>query len=148
MMLKIIGALLIILTGTFCGLRLSEKLTYRKNKLKGFYVFLREIADRIKTGEELMSIFQSKTAKSLIKTEGFKVNICDEGINSEDKKLLSEFFSFLGMGDTSSQISRCEIYTELLNKRLEEAEIQEKEKAKLYTSLGVFAGLFVVILLI
>ncbi len=148
MMLKSIGALLIILTGAFCGIRFSRNLTLRKSKLKGFYVYVREISDRIKTGEELISIFESASAQSLIKTEGFKVNLYEEGLNSEDKKLLTEFFSMLGMGDTNSQLSRCEIYNELINKRLEEAELEVKEKAKLYISLGLFAGLFVVILLI
>lgn len=145
---KSLGVALIILTGTFCGLKLSGKLTARENKLKGFYLFIREISDRIKTGEELTSIYESKRAEGLITTEGFKVVLCEDALNSQDKKLLTEFFSFLGMGDTNSQISRCEIYSELLIKRLEEAEKEAKEKAKLYTSLGIFSGLFIVILLI
>ena len=148
MVLKSIGAVLIILTGTFCGLKLSRKLTLRKNKLKGFYLYFQEISDRIKTGEELISIYESKTAKNLIKREGFKVSLWEEGLNMEDKKLLTEFFSFLGMGDTNSQVSRCQIYREFVNKRLEEAEKEVREKSKLYTSLGVSFGLFIVILLI
>ncbi len=146
--LKGVGAISLLITGGLVGLRLSKNLHLRRRKLNRFYIFIRELLSGIQTGEEIDSILESDTAKNLIYKDGVNIKPNPTGLKNEDIKLLTEFFSFLGMGNTESQISRCEVYTELIKKRLQVAEQEVKEKARLYSSLGFFSGLLVVILLI
>ena len=142
------GALALIITGSLIGIRLSKNLELRKRKLNGFYIFIRELCGGIKTGEEIDSILESSSAKNLVYKDGLNIKPVPEYLKKEDLKVLTEFFSLVGMGDAESQILRCETYSELIKKRLVSAELEVKEKAKLYTTLGFFSGLFIVILLI
>lgn len=146
--LKGVGAVSLILTSTLVGLRFSRQLEVRKRKLKGFYLFSRELLGGIKTGEEIDSILENSTAKNLIYKEGINIKPDATGLKNDDVKVLTEFLSLLGMGDTESQVLRCETYSKLIKKRLQNAEIEVKEKAKLYSTLGFFSGLVVVILII
>ena len=91
---------------------------------------------------------ESSDVQNLVYKDGLNIKPAPEDLNKEDLKVLTEFFSLVGMGDAESQILRCETYSELLKKRLQNAELEVKEKAKLYSTLGFFSGLFIVILLI
>lgn len=146
--LKGIGAIVLIITGSLVGLRLSKNLEHRRHKLNRFYIFIREISNGIRTGEEIDSILENSIDKSLIYREGLNIKPDTAGLKGEDIKLLTEFFSFIGMGDADSQVSRCETYSELIKKRLQGAEQEVREKAKLYSTLGFFSGLLIVILLV
>lgn len=146
--LKGVGTISLLLTGCLVGLRFSRQLELRRKKLNCFYLFTRELWGGIKTGEEIDSILQSSTAKNLIHKDGLNIKPDPTGLKAEDIKVLEEFFSFLGMGDAESQVLRCETYNELVKKRLQNAEDEVKEKAKLYSALGFFSGLVVVILII
>ena len=146
--LKGVGAVSLLITGSLVGLRLSKNLELRRKTLNRFYVFIKELSSGIKTGEEIDSILESSLSKNLVYKEGFKIKPQPNGLKGEDIKLLTEFFSLLGMGDSQSQITRCETYGELVKKRLQNAEQEVKEKAKLYSTLGFFSGLFIVILLL
>ena len=146
--LKGVGAVSLILTGMLVGFRFSRQLEVRKRKLNRFYLFSRELLGGIKTGEEIDSILESSTAKNLIYQEGIKIKPYPAGLKNDDVKVLTEFLSLLGMGDTESQVLRCETYSELIKKRFQNAENEVKEKAKLYSTLGFFSGLVIVILII
>lgn len=146
--LKGVGAVSLLLTGMLVGFRFSRQLEVRKRKLNRFYLFSRELLGGIKTGEEIDSILESSTAKNLIYQDGINIKPDPAGLKNDDVKVLTEFLSLLGMGDTESQILRCETYSELIKKRLQNAENEVKEKAKLYSTLGFFSGLVIVILII
>ncbi|MBR6573071.1 MAG: stage III sporulation protein AB [Clostridia bacterium] len=146
--LKGVGAITLIITGALVGLRLSKNLELRRRKLNRFYVFIRELWGGIKIGEEIDSILDNSIDKNLIYREGLSIKLNSDGLKGEDVKLLSEFLSLIGMGDTESQVLRCETYSELVKKRLDSAEHEVKEKAKLYSTLGFFSGLLVVILFV
>ena len=147
-MLKAIGVVVIIAVCTVLGFRLSDKLRVRQRTLAQFCLLIGEASDRIRTGEELLRIFESKEARELVIFDRLVPKIRGNGLNKRDRELLEEFFSMLGMGDAPSQIRRCETYLELLKKREEQAEQQVKAKAALYGKLGFFAGLFIAVMVV
>lgn len=66
----------------------------------------------------------------------------------EDKGLISEFLRGLGTTDMSGQCSHCKLYEELFSEHLQTAKNAVLQKEKLYLSLGVLGGLFVLIILL
>ena len=61
---------------------------------------------------------------------------------------LDAFFDSLGLGDIKSQTEFCRTYKELLGKKEKEAGQETQQKAKLYSKLGFFFGIFAALLLI
>ena len=147
-MLKLFGALIIIIVSAAFGLRASFSLKERKEKLSEFILLIDEIKDMIRLGVALEIIYKSERAKKLLNVSGYLAKPREEGLNSTDLKLLEEFFSKLGMGDSLSALTLCEDYGKIAEKRLLDSEKQVNEKAKLYSLFGVFFGIFIAILLI
>lgn len=65
-----------------------------------------------------------------------------------EANLIKEFISGLGSSDISGQISHCNQYEKLFSEHLSSAKEALKTKQKLYLSLGVFGGLFLMIMMI
>lgn len=147
-MLKAVGVIVIITVCTVFGFRMSERIRARYKTLAEFCLLIGEASDRIRMGEELLHIFESKQARELVLFDQLAPTIKGVGLNKRDRELLEEFFASLGMGDAPSQIRRCETYLELLKKREEQAEQQAKAKASLYGKLGFFAGLFIAVMVV
>ena len=147
-MLKLIGILMLVSVSTLYGLRASANLKIRKNKLGQYIKLIGEIEDKIRQKKGLYEIFSSEFAVRLTKYENFSVRFQRDGLNDSDTEILKEFFSLVGFGDIKSQIELCRTYGELLGKKEKEAEHETAQKAKLYSLLGLFCGLFVAVLLI
>lgn len=147
-MLKISGLLMIIAVGGILGFRASEFLRLRNNKLTKYCLFIGEIADLMRLGRDLEHIYKTPRAKELLIVSGYFVKVKEDGLLTEDKALLTEFFSKLGMGDLSSGLALCESYLKIISTKKEEAEKQVIEKARLYSLLGIFSGIFVAIILV
>ncbi len=147
-MLKLIGVALTVITGALVGIRASEKLRQRYRKLSEYVICIGEISDGIRMGAELERIFSQPRASALFDADGYNVSVKKEWLTKEDIRLLEEFTSLLGMGDTKAQILRCSTYSQLVKKRTLEAEENMKSKSRLYSILGLFSGLFTAIIFI
>ena len=147
-MLKICGLALLMAVCTGTGFYMSARLVSRKKRLNSVGVFISSVSERIRTGEELCDIIAREGAAAGIFNDGYKTRLEPGGLNGRDTELINEFLSDLGMGDTVSQISRCETYAELIKRQEHEAEEEVKQKSALYGKLGLFAGLFMLIILI
>lgn len=147
-MLKAIGIITLIVVCSLVGIKLSENVKLRHKRLGQLSRFIEEIADHIRTGTALFDILNTDKARELIEVDGLNMRVRQEGLNTKDKTLLDEFFSCLGMGDTKTEINRCEVYLELIKKQEKDAEAEAKSKAGLYSKLGFFAGLFIAVVLI
>ena len=83
------------------------------------------------------------------KEQSFSSSVIGELVEAENEYLLtykeSELFE---MGDTETELKRCETFKELFKKELYNAETELKEKGRLYGKLGIFFGLLVGIVLI
>ncbi len=147
-MLKIIGIIGIITASTLLGFFFALKLKTRQTRLSNLCSFIEEIEMRIRSGAELKKIFALSGKNVGICDDGYTVKISPENLFKEDISILEEFFSGLGLGDTESQIKRCQVYLSLLKKQEESAAELVNSKSGLYSKLGFFAGLFISVMLI
>ncbi len=69
-------------------------------------------------------------------------------LKSADKNCLLELFSDGGFADESMQIRTIEQKKELLERRIAEAERENREKCRMAVGLGAMSGLLLLILLI
>ncbi len=68
-------------------------------------------------------------------------------LHKNDKTILQNLTSGLGMTDTSGQLNFCDSLLGDIRRNLSEAEKDKNEKAKLYSTLGVSAGLAISIII-
>ncbi|ADU26751.1 Sporulation stage III protein AB [Ethanoligenens harbinense YUAN-3] len=68
-------------------------------------------------------------------------------LDAGDHEALSWFGRVLGTTDVDGQTANCARYGELLRQRLERAREDRARRGKMYTSLGVLAGIFLVVIL-
>ena len=122
---------------------LSELAYYRrplkqflgKYSYKGeFSIFLTEFLFSVENGED----FIAKTSKN----ELFYF------FKKEEKKLIFDYFSMLGRGDSVAQKSYFSSIKEGIITLRKEAEQEEKRCVDLYTKLGFLFGLFILILIV
>lgn len=147
-MLKTIGCIITVAVGAAIGIRAADRLRARYKRLLSHYIYIGEISDLMRTGAPLGEVFVSDSAKGIIKAEGYHIQIVSDDLNRDDQRLLSEFFSGLGMGDLEAGIARCATYRELLHKRVCDAEQEMKQKSRIYSLLGVFSGILTAILFV
>lgn len=147
-MLKTVGLAMVFSVCTLIGFRASERLRCRYKKLLSHYILIEEIAELMRVGTELETVFKNERAADLLIADGYSASVKPEELNAEDIRLLEEFFGQLGMGDIEAQLSRCATYRELLSKRVYDAEQEMKSKSRLYSLLGIFFGIFAVIIVI
>lgn len=149
--IKIFGFIFIVGATTLFGITLTQRLKLRLSTLNWFVGATEEIAEKIRySSAELPHIVRSiyEYDTYLIVDEPFRVTLKNTGLDSDDKRVIEEFFSTLGMGDSESQVKRCEVYKRQLLRRLEHADKEFTEKSRLYTRLGFLGGIGIVIMLI
>jgi len=68
------------------------------------------------------------------------------GMNTQDMKFISRFGRELGKSDLQAQLAHCESYHSIMARRAASALTDRENKSKLYTTLGIVAGLGLTIL--
>jgi len=68
------------------------------------------------------------------------------GINTQDMELITQFGRELGKSDLQTQLAHCESYHSIMSRRAASALTDRENKSKLYTTLGIVAGLGLAIL--
>lgn len=150
-LIKCIGIIFIIGATSLLGVRSSLKLKKRADTLSWFVSAVCEIRDKVRsTGAEIPKIVEGLYAADRYFTveAPFKVCLKNGALTEKDQKLLNEFFAGFGMGDIASQISRSDMYLNLLQKEYEAAEGEYAEKSRLYKQLGFFAGLSIAVMVV
>ena len=149
--IKLSGFIFIVCATTLFGVALTRRLKLRLATLNWFVGAIDEIAEKIRySSAELPYIVRSIYGYNnyFSVDEPFKVFLKNTGLDSDDTKVIEEFFSTLGMGDGESQVKRCEGYKRQLLRRLEHADKEFTEKSRLYTRLGFLGGIGIVVMLI
>ncbi len=165
--IKIIVYSCIFLSSSCIGILISRKYTDREKELKEFKKALNMFKTIIKfTYEAIPEIF-SQISKNIDSNIGhvFKVasnnmreysveeawkmalDIRVLNINSEDLNILKDFSKLLGKTDMQGQISQIELTNVFLDEQIQKATREKMKNEKLYRTLGMIAGLAIVIIL-
>ena len=150
LLMKILGAVFLCITGTATGINALSRLKKRADALDWYYKAAAQIGSRIRgTAAELYDIISTLYGKNeyLSVSRPFKVNFKGDFLSAEDRQIISEFFSSLGSENIEAEVRRCEMYSNILRERYKSAKNEYTQKSKLYKMLGLFSGLAVAIII-
>ena len=147
-MLRWLGVFMLFAASAAFGFYKAATLRFRYQRLMNICLFIESAAARIRVGEGMKSIIDSVGGKSGFYTKDYRLCVLPDSLNEAEIRLAEEFLNGLGMGDTETEIKRCETYKELFRKELQVAELQLREKGSLYGKLGIFFGLLMGIVFI
>ncbi len=173
MTVKIIGICLILCSSTAIGFECSSRLKERIGELESIRKLLLMLRGEIKYSHSTLSeafytigkrlkssygVFLLKAAEEMDSMEGQTLaqiwencvngELKESALKKEDKEKLIHLGSQLGYLDTEMQISTIELYLEQVQEEIKNATENFKRNGKLYRTLGVMAGIFLVILMI
>ncbi len=142
--LKLSGCLMVTFCGGLIGLQSALDLKNRTEILSKIILCTDEISQYIKIGTaEKNDILKKVLPKGITyEKSGLKTDISVK-ISGEDKRLINEFLKGLGMGDKEAEFTRCLAFKNLFEKQLLKAEKDVREKYKLYSLGGFFAGIII-----
>lgn len=167
-MLKLIGCM-VLATGFFLiGMYKSKELLVRKRELEKIVKLIEEV--------EVLTDFQNYSVKEIFymlekQPNGFYPDtVCEfnrlienteqpealktavsntcHGLNTEDKRLFSEFLLSLGKTDRELQLKSCRKYSHSFEVKLIEAKSKYTANGSLYKKLGLLSALMTVIVII
>lgn len=157
MALKILGGLLLVLSGFSAGWFCSKKLLMRKDFFKKLLSFVSSLSTQLRystsdiftlvslsAGTSGLDFFdlseESGTPFYDIWSERVSGIPAKFGLKNIDRTLLLEFGEQLGKTDVDGQLKHLELYEELFKKQLTDAENEINKKSKLYKTMGFFVG--------
>lgn len=167
-MVKIIGFIIVIISGTLGGFAVYEK---QRNKLKFFrqYLdFIENIKNEIRySGKNLFDILSTyrceypfkiyidKSIDNLSKLsfedswkKSFKLCVKDLGISGSEESLIVNFGLGLGKSDTQSQINHCEHNLQMAKPHLKKLQDDYHSKGKLPLIVGTGCGIVIALLIV
>ena len=166
--IKIIIYTFIFLTTSLIGILKSKKYVYRVEELREFKVALNIFKTKlIFTKEPIQEIFEEisenstqnvgnvfRIANKIMENESAEkswnmaIELSILNIIEEDKKILKNMGNLLGMTDVEGQINQIELTEKFLEEQIIKGEKEKQKNEKLYRTLGMTAGLGIVIILI
>ncbi|MBR3134477.1 MAG: stage III sporulation protein AB [Clostridia bacterium] len=164
---------LLFLTGIFCistyfGMSVSKKYGTRLKELKEIQRALHIFEEKIKfTYEPIPDVFEdiskksiknignifleaSKSMKYISAGEAWEQALDNSNtqMNKDDLEILSGLAKMLGKTDLDGQVSEIRLTQKFIDTKIEEAQIEKCKNEKLFKTLGITAGLTMVIILI
>lgn len=167
----------VILVGILCtsiliGMLMAKKYTNRLNELKEMKKGIHILETKLKfTYETLPKVFED-IGKSIDRSVGYIFTLASENMmytsagnswsealtqtvnerktnmKNEDIETLKSLSKLLGKTDMQGQISQIELVDAFLDTQIQEADLEKRKNDKMYKSLGIVAGLTLVVLLI
>ena len=165
---KCICLVFILLISTSLGIKISQKYKKREFELKEIKSALNMFKSKIKYTYEpipdtfmdisenyscnVSNIFRIASLNMKEKSAGEAWNEAVEStytnLNSEDRNVLKSLSKMLGKTDLEGQLKEIELTENFLNYQIEKAETERQKNEKLYKTLGIVAGVGIVIILI
>ena len=145
--MKILGAVLLLVSFTSYGAMLSFSLSVRVKKLEQVILYLSSLGEEIRlTGAELPYVLSRVTNSGQYIENGRWHGL--EGLKAKEKQLAESFLKLLGTTDTEGQIKNIALHKSALEDVLHEAREEKTKLSRLYVSLFFLGGLFTVVLII
>ena len=159
MIIKIICSLVIILSCSFIGIKLSNGLFLRVRTLSGMLAAINKMESCISTVRmPLNEIYKELSLEKGIVGEFFsKVKAGENwkkqldilpGITSTDKKIFLDLSESLGDYESERQLGQLNLTQNLLISSLKQAKTDMAENSKVYRAMSFFTGIVIAILLI
>lgn len=158
--MKLLGALLLMLSGLAWGMERAGALRRRVELLMDLLCLLQrlsvEIAYSARPLGEMLAAGESRFCRKAMEWEGFAADPAgglawagEQLLNHQkDRELLYGFAQGLGASDSQGQQEHLRLYQALAGDRLREAQEAYGQKKRLYLALGLFAGLTVSIVIL
>lgn len=154
-MLKALGAVLVVFA---CGL-VGWLLTFLHKKKWEFIaewgrfnrLFMTELsAKRVPLPRFIEGYASKNEFQTLLRSfvSSYSIEAPPSFLKEEEKKLLNDYFSYLGTSDSSSQLSFLREKGNQLGELENQSFSDYSKRLALYPKLGILAGLFLVVLLI
>lgn len=149
LLFKAVGLFLIFSVCSLCGIAKSESL---KTKRKHIYLVTRSVEDlaeyiRLGRGEAFVLVKECFD-KDYVYTNDGEITVNNTFLEKETVEILKEFFRDFGMQDVSAEYERTLIYVKILKKQYDESDLKCRELCRLYNTLGMLFGVFLVIFLL
>lgn len=165
MTLKLLGGIILLISGYLSGCYFSGRLTRRKRFFESFLSFIVSLEIRLRYSQldiiplisrcaeqsslpAFSGIIASDEPLSEIWNRRVDKIPSSEGLKADDRELLSQFGTQLGRTDLEGQLKHLAEYRALIEERLNSAGEICQKKSKLYRSLGFFAGAAVTLVLL
>lgn len=156
-MVKLIFALVVIVSSSLLGNSFSVSLTNRRKTIDSILGAVNKAKTLIcfggmDTKRVVEECFCTESFPLLNKDDlnaeefdiAFKRSVSNISpsfaLKKSDKELLVGFGSELGTTDVTGQVAHTQLYSELFSDRLRQVKIQENEKSRLYRILGFSVG--------
>lgn len=166
--IKIILLCFIFCGSSLIGMMIANKYKNRTNELYEFKKALNFFISKIEyTYEPVQDIFYEIAENSnenisnifniaAKKTEeisaedawNYSVSISKNSFNKDDIQIIKDFGKTLGQTNIDGQLNKTKLTLEFLNKQIEDSEREQDKNEKLYKTLGIIAGMGLVIILI
>lgn len=167
-MLKIIGVILVILSGALIGFSLSFRNSRHINFLRGYIKFISYVKTEIRyTQRPLLKIFENYSQNEYLSNQ---INNCvilsqksnleygwwstfsnlysKYGITLEEENIIKNFFSQLGISDVDSQINYCDYNISIIKPYLERLIETKNKDEKLPIVLGICTSLMLLLIIV
>jgi len=98
----------------------------------------------------LSNILSENSGMSMtkLKDEELKELLKDTCLNEKDINNIIEFVKTLGLNDKESQLSTINLHIETIQEEIKNAKKDEEKNSKLFRTLGVLAGIFIIVIFI
>lgn len=149
MAVKIIGSFLLILSFWGFGFYKSFSERQKRDFLREILLGLNALKKKISLGSNDIEILIKETLENeniMFKDGTFSAS--SKLIDGANLTILNNLIKDLGMGDKESECQRITVYAEMLNEAYEEAKQTYKNSSKIWQTLGLGAGVTVVLLII
>ncbi len=141
-LIKLLGALFLIFSCGFTGVKMANNLKTRVKTLRNFLIALDSITVYIRLSSYHIEEILKKCLPSGMDYDGRGLiaenRLC---LSDTDRQLINEFLFDLGMADTDCLINKCKSYRELFLTAINEADREVFDKYRLYSVFGFLSGL-------
>jgi hypothetical protein len=149
LILKILGLITVFAVSCLLGFYKSVGLKVKADRIYSLIRSLEKMAEYIRLGNlEILLLIEKCFDKELVFVKENKIYTNKDILDKESIKIIEEFFSAIGTGDKKAEYERTFIYKNMLEKEYNEAYKVYKEQGRLYNTLGVLGGLFLILFLV
>ena len=148
-LLKIAGLIIVFCASCLFGFYKSIGLKGSADRIYSLIRSFETLAEYIRLGNfEILPLIEKCFPENLVWVSNNKVYVNREILDVETVKRVEEFFAGVGMNDKKAEYERTLFYKTALQKEYDFAFQKYREQGRLYNTLGILCGLFLILFLV